>query len=367
MGVARNQNYWLPYAIGIGILLLLSSLPVEGGTGTEQLNIGKDWLSRQSCARWEFNPTIPMTAYYLDFCGYSGMSFNKQDWEMNAKIFSVSSNSIETKIWEVTGDHNEIMLDTEEWTDVMHGNLTLVPATMPYRFEVCCQNEMMTCTFCNQPGQSNMKYYCSDVYYSADCSSCAEGRISYPDCLLACTEEDCNGHASGVSGAQATGCTCTCTPGFFGDTCDACAPSFGPTYPSCQPACTDSAACNNTGTASGFGSNCTCTCNEGFAGATCNTCALGYGPGFPYCLAACTPADCNNKGRASGFGASCSCACNVGYVGERCKACASTYGPRYPICGTACIASACNNKGTASGYGSNCTCNCDPKYGGDSC
>ena len=127
---------------------------------------------------------------------------------------------------------------------------------------------------------------CSTGYGGAACSSCATRYNGYPACSpIACTiSADCNGHASSVSGTLVNGCTCSCSTGYGGAACSSCATHYSG-YPACSPtACANSDDCNgHASTVSGtLVSGCTCTCSTGYVGATCSSCSTYY-TGYPVC------------------------------------------------------------------------------------
>ena len=74
---------------------------------------------------------------------------------------------------------------------------------------------------------------CSTGYGGATCSSCST-RYGGPACTpIVCTSiDDCNGHASSVSGTLLSGCTCTCSTGYNGATCRSCS-TYYTGYPQC--------------------------------------------------------------------------------------------------------------------------------------
>ena len=87
------------------------------------------------------------------------------------------------------------------------------------------------------------------------------------------TAENCSNHASSVSGTIQTNCSCVCSTGYAGATCNACATNYYG-YPSCVPIpCTIATNCNSQ--ASSVSGNlvdgCSCECLTGFSGATCDT------------------------------------------------------------------------------------------------
>ena len=195
---------------------------------------------------------------------------------------------------------------------------------------------------------------------NADCGACAPGFLDYPLCTKACTiAQDCNNHATSVSGTVATGCTCACRNMWQGaqcqtcpsqydasEDCGACAPGFV-NYPLCTknpaPACTIAQDCSdNAIQVSGTpATGCICTCRNMWQGAQCQTCpsqynpaldcgacAPGYHGAFPVCVPSCTIArDCSGNAVAvSGSNATgCVCTCRNMWQGARCQTCPSQY------------------------------------------
>ena len=95
---------------------------------------------------------------------------------------------------------------------------------------------------------------------------------------------NCNSHALSVSGNTVDGCTCTCSTGYTGPACSSCATSYTG-YPTCTPtACSIGDNCNgHASSVSGtLVSGCTCTCSTGYTGAACSSCATDY-TGYPTC------------------------------------------------------------------------------------
>ena len=126
---------------------------------------------------------------------------------------------------------------------------------------------------------------------------------NYPTCSeIKCTvPANCNGHADAVSGTLVTGCTCTCSTGFTGASCDSCANKYE-SYPTCSEIkCTAPANCNGHADAvSGtLVTGCTCTCSTGFTGASCDSCANKY-ENYPTCseIKCTVPANCNGHADA---------------------------------------------------------------------
>ena len=216
---------------------------------------------------------------------------------------------------------------------------------------------------------------CATGYTGATCSDCTNNYYGYPSCVpIPCTiATNCNSHASSVSGNLVDGCSCTCSTGYTGATCDACATNYG--GPSCEPlVCTVDEDCHDHATSvSGTRvSGCTCTCATGYTGATCSDCTNNY-YGYPSCVPIpCTIATNCNSHASSVSGNlvdGCSCTCSTGYTGATCDACATNYGG--PSCEplVCTVDEDCNSHATSvSGTRvSGCTCTCSTEFNGATC
>ena len=217
---------------------------------------------------------------------------------------------------------------------------------------------------------------CATGYTGATCSDCTNNYYGYPSCVpIPCTiATNCNSHASSVSGNLVDGCSCTCSTGYTGATCDACATNYG--GPSCEPlVCTVDEDCNSHATSvSGTRvSGCTCTCSTEFNGATCEKCATNYDY-YPNCSAI----PCTSAADCSGHAASvsgtlisgCTCTCATGYTGPKCDSCATHY-ENYPTCQPIPCYVGCDCSWHASSVSGNivagCVCECRKGYAGAKC
>ena len=218
---------------------------------------------------------------------------------------------------------------------------------------------------------------CSATYTNPTCSACATNYENYPTCsAIQCTSAaNCNNHAASVTGTLVSGCSCTCSTGYTGTTCNVCATNYSG-YPTCAPiACTVAANCNNhaasvTGT---LVSGCTCSCSTGYTGGSCSTCSTGYYD-YPTCveIPCSVYADCDNHATSvtGTMLSGCTCTCSTGYTGTSCAACATNYGG-YPQC----VPIACTNAADCSGHAlyangtrvSGCSCTCMVGYTGTAC
>ena len=218
---------------------------------------------------------------------------------------------------------------------------------------------------------------CSTAYSGTTCNSCATSYSSYPTCTpIPCTNAtDCSGHASSVSGTLVSGCTCTCSVGYTGTTCNSCATNYNG-YPICTPTpCTNASDCrSHASSVSGtLVSGCACTCSVVYGGVACNSCATNYS-GYPTC----TPTPCANAADCSGHAlfvsgtllSGCTCTCSTGFTGLACDSCATLYSG-YPACTPTPCAAASDCSGHASSVSgtlvSGCTCTCSTGYSGATC
>ena len=217
---------------------------------------------------------------------------------------------------------------------------------------------------------------CAVGYTGPACNVCSPAYEGYPTCtpIMCITHNDCNDHATSVSGNLVTGCTCTCVEGYTGSRCERCAPNYEG-YPTCvETACSIADNCHGLATAvSGTpATHCDCTCAAGFGGEHCNMCAAGF-ENYPTCSAIqCTMSDCNNHASAvSGtVFVGCQCTCLAGFTGELCERCDSKY-ENFPACSAIACSSRCdcsNHAATVSGtLVSGCTCGCAAGYAGAKC
>lgn len=144
---------------------------------------------------------------------------------------------------------------------------------------------------------------CSDGYYGSGQCTCFTGSNG-PLCQYT-NQTTCNGHGT----ANYDG-SCSCSTGFAGASCNACAPSyFG--YPSCKY-CNASTTCSGAGTCDAQGN---CVCNANRTGASCSVCATNY-YGYPACTYCVASSTCNNHGFCNAVGG---CVCNSGFTGTNCQ------------------------------------------------
>ena len=218
---------------------------------------------------------------------------------------------------------------------------------------------------------------CSTGYTNATCDGCASNYSGYPSCsaILCTNDTNCNAHASSVSGNVIGGCSCTCVTGYTGAICDRCAANYT-NYPSCTPVpCTIIGDCNgHAATVSGDRvAGCNCTCLTNYTHSTCAACAARYS-GYPACemIPCAIPTHCSGHAvSVSGTEVTgCNCTCAAGYTGASCNSCGQHY-TGYPSCAPIlCTSSAhCHNHSAyVSGTEvSGCRCVCVPGMEGPTC
>jgi len=149
---------------------------------------------------------------------------------------------------------------------------------------------------------------CTTAYAGDACGSCADG---YQDgntdgtCMPTCTASglgNCSGHGT-CSEASGTA-TCTCDAAYTGAACNACAQGYqdNDSNGTCLATCATSGFgdCSGHGTCSDSRGTAACTCTTGYSGEACSACAQGYrdsaGTCVPIAELACDGADENLDG-----------------------------------------------------------------------
>ena len=225
------------------------------------------------------------------------------------------------------------------------------------------------------------------------CQICDVGYANWPTCVEECTSTavSCNGHATAVDGVPGSPCTCSCTVGYSGVSCERCASGyFG--YPTCNvDTCTDQFVSCYGRSLGGApptlllpSGECVCSCQVGWRPPRCDVCAAGYtlqidSFGFSSCLESCNSiaASCNGKANkvVGPLGGPCVCTCFMGWTGSRCDTCEAGYSPDVPLAPTTCtesclnMAVSCNGFGTSAvaAVGGGCTCTCPSPFTGSRC
>ncbi|CUE71036.1 membrane-associated protein, putative [Bodo saltans] len=222
---------------------------------------------------------------------------------------------------------------------------------------------------------------------------------------------NCSSHATTVSGTTLTGCSCSCRNRWSTGNCSVCPYGYSADgdcgvciagwqgYPTCQRTCTVEEDCDNhASTVTGVAGQCACTCRNywtlasncsvcalPYAGSDCNDCAVGY-TGYPNCIKNCTvQTDCSNhattvQGYANG---TCACQCRYGWTGSTCASCpvrynasldcgfcADSYEGTYPNCTLKCtVAANCTNHAVLvnGNSTSGCFCQCRNQWYGGTC
>ena len=244
-----------------------------------------------------------------------------------------------------------------------------------------------TGTTCNQ---------CAAMYDQSTCSTCVEGRVTYPTCRECTVNDDCSGHASAVTddGTRAT-CACTCEK-WTGDkcetcpirykqgSCDACSVGYI-TYPQCLQ-CSLAKHCNSHAsavTSSADHSKCDCTCTSKFTGDTCNKCSTNRII-YPDCAECTIPASCNGHAtavKANVPQTACICTCSPPWIGDKCQTCPPNFKQstcascavgyvNYPACAQCTSTDHCNGNAravTSNADNTQCVCTCKTGFTGATC
>jgi hypothetical protein len=268
------------------------------------------------------------------------------------------------------------------------------------------------CTCMNQWYGAQCQFCPDGVDPAKECGVCLPGYSGFPFCAKTCTiKDDCDGHASAVTGNAQTGCQCNCTNQWTGGMCQVCPPGLDKNadcgkceagysgYPFCAKSCTVAADCS--GHAASVSGNaqtgCICNCENQWMGPQCEVCPPGVDPSngcsqclpghvnFPFCALACTSAgNCSNHAVAvSGDSQTgCQCTCRNQWIGPQCEVCPPGVDPSsdcsaclpgysgFPFCALTCtIAGNCSNHAySVEGNGhTGCICGCSNQWTGGNC
>lgn len=153
------------------------------------------------------------------------------------------------------------------------------------------------------------------------CGSCASGSVCVDGTCKGdpCVPDPCGGHGICAAGV------CTCSQGYAGKGCDACAAGFVG-FPDCVPDPCIAQTCSGQGVCDPKSG--ACLCKPGFAGPTCGTCKF-FKHTWPSCgVNACDGVAC---GKGTCLTDSGDCQCNAGFSGEKCDACVNPK-ETFPAC-----------------------------------
>ncbi len=192
-----------------------------------------------------------------------------------------------------------------------------------------------------------------------------------------CLPNSCSGADAGVCDDTDGVVSCTCSPGYTGDACEACDVGF---HVDATGTCVVDADCATDdpcvqGTCDDTGGVISCGCEPGWAGDTCDTCAAGFhddGVGGCALNQECTTASCSGAaaGSCDDTGGVVSCTCNPGYAGDDCEVCDTGYHPDATgacavdascLTDNVCIQGACDDTGGV------ISCACEPGWAGATC
>ena len=180
----------------------------------------------------------------------------------------------------------------------------------------------------------------------------------------------------GTVGGATGSCTCTCSAGYKGESCETAGACSNSTDPS-KDGSDGIFYCINGGTVVGSAGSCTCTsCNAGYEGASCQTASACDGAAASIDFGVASP--CTSS---LSSGSNCSPTCNIGYSLSGSRSCLAGTLADTAVCNPdPCVASDnaskngtdgtfyCINGGTIGGTTGSCTCTeCDAGYGGASC
>lgn len=231
---------------------------------------------------------------------------------------------------------------------------------------------------------------CKAGYTGATCMSCAASYYEFPASSGTCIDDPCQPEACNAQGTcdnTSGAAACTCSAGYTGATCGACASGYYQ-YPAASGTCVDDPcipdACNGHGScANGTGSAvCTCSghydgadctsCDPGYTGATCSNCAGGY---IEYPASSgtciddpCAPDPCNGNGTCANTTGAAVCTCTGNFTGSRCNSCVTGY--TGADCNTNiddCTPNPCKNAGVCSDGVAAYTCSCKGAWDGPTC
>eukprot|EP01064_Diplonema_japonicum_P009097 TRINITY_DN1655_c0_g1_i3.p1 TRINITY_DN1655_c0_g1~~TRINITY_DN1655_c0_g1_i3.p1 ORF type:complete len:864 (+),score=188.55 TRINITY_DN1655_c0_g1_i3:1085-3676(+) len=265
------------------------------------------------------------------------------------------------------------------------------------------ENNTCVCT-CSASWTGDSCENCIKEYDQTTCDACAYGMQGFPVCTEICTAASCNMRATRVE-YNGTGCNCTCSDMWAGDSCERCPMNYDLTggckacasgyikYPACEM-CSIATHCSGHATSvrEEGNSRCICACAnkwsgldcsvcpEGFSGADCDRCAPGHIMQGEGCHKCSMLGDCSPNAISVGTDASqttCQCTCRNRWMGADCTLCSSLYGgddcnecnngrPDFPACGSQCTLDVdCNGhadsveKDPLEGY---CVCSCNNQW-----
>ena len=222
---------------------------------------------------------------------------------------------------------------------------------------------------------------CVDGYVGEVCDECAEGWQDLDEdgeCLPTCAEGglECGDHGSCKDDTGVA--SCSCSEGYAGALCDACAAGWQDNDEdgSCAPSCpTSGLECGVNGLCADWDGTATCVCSAGYAGDDCVGCAVGFQDKDDNgsCLFTCESSglDCGAFGTCSHTTGEAACTCLQGHVGVECEACAGGWqdndgdGSCQPGCVKAGVD--CGEHGTCSDAAGLSSCICAEGYTGAAC
>ncbi len=173
----------------------------------------------------------------------------------------------------------------------------------------------------------------------------------------------------------ANGITCTCTTGYAGADCAACARGFQDNDGdgTCTASCASAPSCGAHGQCDDVSGSASCSCDEGYAGADCTTCATGFqdadsdGTCKPSCATAMI--GCGLGGTCDDTSGTATCVCATNFAGATCARCADGFqdNDSNNTCESACLNISCNMHGSCADTTGRVVCTCNAGFGGVAC